>query len=91
MHFDGIEAEPVGAAGRRRKRFMDASHPGLVEGEGRRFFRVEGNGRRSDDLPAAFRHGNEAFTLPGNPGRSLAPGVGQLDCDGHGGVGSDRL
>ena len=53
MHFDGIETEPVGAAGRRRKRFTDASRTALVEGERRGFFRVVGNERRSDDLPCA--------------------------------------
>jgi len=91
MDLDGIKSKAIGAAGRRNERFPDATHPGFVERQRRRVPRIEGNGRRPYDGPAAIPGGDQGATLPGNLAGSFASGMRELDGDGDWGISPDGL
>src|ERR1700751_4142421 len=80
MQFDRIDAQPIGAPRRLDECIAKPLEPHEIELERLHLAVLVLNGRWRNRLPSALSEGNLLTSLPGLVARSLAAGMGQLDC-----------
>ena len=95
VHLDGVDAEPLGALGRRHEGVAHALQPRRVERQRRRLALLVRDRRGALRPPAAFGERDQLPAVPRRVARCLAAGMRELDH--HGGLralahrGQDRL
>ena len=91
VQLDQRNAEPVRTNSGVHKRLADALQARQVQRRRRWLVRGVRQGRGCAGHPAAFVHRNQLAAAPGHVAGALAPGVRELDADGHVRIAPHRL